>query len=70
MTFANCQEADRALAEQVAQQVPGDTEPQRPLVLALPRGSVPIAVRVAERLAADLDTVVVRKIGAPGRPGL
>jgi putative phosphoribosyl transferase len=40
------------------------------LVLALPRGGVPVAVPVAERLGADLDIVVARKIGAPGRPEL
>ncbi|WP_312034140.1 phosphoribosyltransferase family protein [Actinoplanes sp. TBRC 11911] len=40
------------------------------LVLALPRGGVPVAVPVAERLGADLDIVVARKIGAPGREEL
>jgi predicted phosphoribosyltransferase len=41
---------------------------ETPLVLALPRGGVPIAVHVAERLGGDLDIVLARKIGAPGRP--
>jgi putative phosphoribosyl transferase len=40
------------------------------LVLALPRGGVPVAAPVAERLGADLDIVVARKISAPGRPEL
>lgn len=67
MIFANRDAAGRALAEQVALQVPADAE-GRALVLALPRGGVPVAVPVAERLGAELDIVIVRKIGAPGRP--
>jgi len=35
-------------------------------VLAVPRGGVPVASVVADRLAAPLDVLVVRKIGAPG----
>ncbi len=37
-----------------------------PVVLALPRGGVPIGVELARVLAAPLDLVLVRKIGAPG----
>ena len=40
------------------------------LVLALPRGGVPVAVPVARALAAELSVLVVRKLGAPGRPEL
>lgn len=36
-----------------------------PVVLGLPRGGVPVAAAVAQRLGAPLDVVVVRKIGAP-----
>jgi predicted phosphoribosyltransferase len=36
-------------------------------VLALPRGGVPVAVHVAERLRGELDLLLARKIGAPGR---
>jgi predicted phosphoribosyltransferase len=36
-----------------------------PVVLALPRGGVPVAVQVAERLHAPIDVLVVRKVGAP-----
>ena len=40
------------------------------IVLALPRGGVPVAVPVARALDAPLDVLVVRKIGAPGQPEL
>jgi putative phosphoribosyl transferase len=39
-----------------------------PLVLALPRGGVPVAAEVAHTLNAPLDVVVARKIGVPGQP--
>ena len=41
-----------------------------PLVLALPRGGVPVAAEVASALRAPLDLLIVRKIGAPGQPEL
>lgn len=40
------------------------------LVLALPRGGVPVAAVIARKIGADLDLVVVRKVGAPGNPEL
>jgi putative phosphoribosyl transferase len=40
------------------------------LVLALPRGGVPVAFEVAQRLRASLDVFVVRKLGVPGRDEL
>jgi putative phosphoribosyl transferase len=36
------------------------------LVLALPRGGVPVGYEIARELAATLDILLVRKIGAPG----
>src|SRR5690606_39208171 len=42
----------------------------RPIVLGLPRGGVPVAVPVAERLGAPLDVLVSRKLGAPMQPEL
>jgi putative phosphoribosyl transferase len=41
-----------------------------PLVLALPRGGVPVGAEIARRLHAPLDVVFVRKIGAPEQPEL
>jgi predicted phosphoribosyltransferase len=58
--FRDRRDAGRRLAELL--------EPyrrERPLVLALPRGGVPVAAEVARALGAPLDVVVVRKIGAP-----
>ncbi|RWK26126.1 phosphoribosyltransferase family protein, partial [Mesorhizobium sp.] len=43
---------------------------QDPIVLALPRGGVPIAAEVAKALEAPLDLVIIRKVGAPGNPEL
>jgi putative phosphoribosyl transferase len=40
---------------------------QRPVILALPRGGVPVAYEVAKALRAPLDLIFVRKIGAPGQ---
>lgn len=43
---------------------------ERPFVLALPRGGVPVGYEVARHLHAPLDVVVARKLGAPSRPEL
>lgn len=41
---------------------------QNPLVLAIPRGAVPMAKSLAEALQGDLDVVLARKLGAPFQP--
>ena len=66
MFFADRDDAGRLLGDELAHRLVAGHA--RPLVLALPRGGVPVAVRVAGRLGGDLDIVVARKIGAPGRP--
>lgn len=65
MPFRNRQEAGQRLAAALAL-----FKTQSPVVLALPRGGVPVAAEVAARLAAPLDLVLVRKIGAPAQPEL
>ncbi len=42
-------------------------EARRPVVLALPRGGVPVAQQVAVALGAPLDVIIVRKLGVPGQ---
>jgi putative phosphoribosyl transferase len=44
--------------------------PKDPVVLALPRGGLPVAAPVARRLGAPLDLLMVRKLGMPGQPEL
>lgn len=44
--------------------------PKDPVVLALPRGGLPVAAPVAKRLGAPLDLLMVRKLGMPGQPEL
>lgn len=41
-----------------------------PLILAVPRGGVPVAYEVAKKLGSDLDLLMVKKIGAPENPEL
>jgi predicted phosphoribosyltransferase len=66
MTFANRAEAGRKLARALE---PYRSDPDV-VVLALPRGGVPIGFEVAIGLGAPLDLFVVRKLGVPGREEL
>jgi len=43
---------------------------ERPVIVALPRGGVPVAFEIARALHAPLDILAVRKLGAPGNPEL
>jgi putative phosphoribosyl transferase len=64
--FKNREAAGKALvAEAIAAKALAD-----PVVLALPRGGVPVAAEVARALNAPLDLVMVRKIGVPWQPEL
>ncbi len=63
--FADRHHAGRLLAARLAAEPLDDA-----VVLALPRGGVPVAVEVARSLRAPLDLVFVRKIGLPGQSEL
>jgi putative phosphoribosyl transferase len=65
MRFADRQDAGRHLAAQLLR-----FKDQRPTVLALPRGGLPVAFEIAMLLGAPLDVVLVRKIGHPWSPEL
>ena len=43
---------------------------EAPVVLALPRGGVPVAAEISHALEAPLDVIIARKLGAPGQPEL
>ena len=65
MPFKNRSEAGRKLATALAVY-----RSQQTVVLALPRGGVPVAAEVATALKAPLDLILVRKIGVPTQPEL
>ncbi|MDR9438942.1 MAG: phosphoribosyltransferase family protein [Halomonas sp.] len=54
-------------AEQLASRL-SHLKGHAPLILAIPRGAVPMGRLIADALEGDLDVVLVRKIGAPGNP--
>ncbi|MGE4072112.1 MAG: phosphoribosyltransferase [Lysobacterales bacterium] len=62
--------ADRTAAAHLLARALDEYRGYRPLVLALPRGGVPIGQIVARELGGDLDMVQARKIGAPSNPEL
>jgi putative phosphoribosyl transferase len=66
MRFQDRTEAGRMLAERLASY----KNRSDVVILALPRGGVPVAFEVAQALNAPLDVFVVRKLGVPGREEL
>jgi putative phosphoribosyl transferase len=64
--YADRRAAGRALADELIQYAGRDDV----VVLALPRGGVPVAYEVAQALGAPLDVFIVRKLGVPGREEL
>lgn len=64
--FRDRVDAGRKLAGLVAREI----QDSNCLVLALPRGGVPVAFQVAEALHAELDVFLVRKLGLPGEEEL
>lgn len=63
MRFSDRTDAGRRLGDALVERDLDD-----PIVLALPRGGVPVAAEVARVIDAPLDVLVVRKIGAPRNP--
>lgn len=65
MRFRDRQDAGRQLAARLQSGQLSD-----PIVLALPRGGVPVAAEVATAVRAPLEVFVARKVGAPGHEEL
>jgi putative phosphoribosyl transferase len=63
--FKDRSDAGRQLAAALA-----EYKDQQPVILALPRGGVPVAAEIATAFNAPLDLVLVRKIGVPFQPEL
>lgn len=64
--FSNRVDAGRQLADVLEAKLAAEDA----VVLALPRGGVPVAYEVASRLGAPLDVLIVRKLGVPWQPEL
>src|SRR5918999_1098695 len=66
--FNDRADAGRHLADELRRR--GYADDPNVVVLALPRGGVPVAYEVAKRLGAPLDVFLVRKLGLPSHPEL
>lgn len=64
--FSNRRDAGRQLADILQAKIVGGDS----VILALPRGGVPVAYEVATRIGAPLDILLVRKLGVPWQPEL
>lgn len=65
--FRDRREAGRELAERIVQVIDPLSDA---VVLALPRGGVPVADEIAKRIGVPLDVIAVRKLGVPGQEEL
>jgi predicted phosphoribosyltransferase/predicted alpha/beta-hydrolase family hydrolase len=65
LPFRNREDAARQLAATLAR-----FRAAKPVILAIPRGAVPMGRIIAKALDGELDVVLVRKLGAPGNPEL
>lgn len=63
MPFVNREEAANRLAKRLE-----GYKGKNPLILAIPRGAVPMASIIAEQIGGEIDVVLVHKLGAPGNP--
>lgn len=63
MLFRDREDAAHQLARRLQ-----SCQGRSPLILAIPRGAVPMGQILAEELAGELDVVLVHKLGAPGNP--
>jgi len=63
MIFSDRKDAAHRLVKELEQY-----RGQNPLVLAIPRGAVPMAKIIADELGGEVDVVLVRKLRAPGNP--
>lgn len=68
--FADRQDAGQQLGARLREFLGEDCAGGEIVVLALPRGGVPVAYQVAKALGSSLDVFVVRKLGAPLQPEL
>jgi predicted phosphoribosyltransferase len=69
MLFQDRVEAGQRLAREIVAELP-HVRDEHPIVLAIPRGGVPVGYEVALALDAPLDVFIARKLGAPGHEEL
>ena len=67
MRYRNREEAGERLADALEGVEFADCG-TKPLVLGVPRGGVPVAAAIADRIGGELDVIVAHKLGAPGNP--